>query len=321
MSDINKANLTDFFENLKVEFDNGLNAEIGNALRSAAMDIPSTSSQNKHAWLNQIPQVREWLGDRVVNNIQSNSLTVVNRKFESTIEMTREEIEDDEHGVYANLAGIMGNNARDFPDELLVEALLNGQTDTWADGTAVFSDSRTYGSNTIDNLTTTVFDEDGDGFNAAYALMMNYLGHNNKPLRSMPATLVYGADKRVEVFKVLQPQAQMLTDGSAIVSLPGGNANQGLVRAVQSPLLVDGYVDSKGNTHSNAGTHWFLIGAMGGVSGLAYQERKAPEFQTSRLEDDSDFVFANDKFQFGTRQRGEAFVTLPNLVVGNFATT
>jgi len=319
--DINYENMRAFQQDLETGFTEGFNVPLGNTLRNVAMDLRSTGYQSVHGWLNQIPQVREWLGDRVVNNIESNKLTIVNRKFESTIEVERTEIEDDMHGIYSDLARDMGTDARDFPDELLTEALLRGQTDTWADDTAIFSNSRTYGSNTIDNLTTTAFDEDGDAFNAAFTLMMNYKGHNNKPLKAQPSYLIYGADNRTKVFKVLQSQGQALNVNGTIVNLNDGNPNAGLVIPVMSPLLVDGYVDSKGTTHSNAGTAWFLVAKRGSVSALAYQDRIPAQFQSSRLDPNSDFVFETDAFQYGTRQRGAAFITMPHLVVGNFATT
>ena len=319
--DINYENMEAFRQDLETGFTEGFNVPLGNTLRAIAKELKSKSSQSVHGWINQIPQVREWLGDRVVNNIQSNKLTIVNRKFESTFEVDRTEIEDDEHGLYGDLARDAGVDAKDFPDEILTEALLRGQTDLWADDVAVFSDSRTYGDNTIDNLTTTSFDEDGDAFNAAYALMMNYKGHNNKPLKAQPSYLIYGPDNRTKVFKVLAPQGQVLNAGGTIVPLADGNPNKGLVIPVMSPLLIDGYVDSKGTTHDNAGTAWFLVAKRGSISGLAYQDRIPAEFQSSRLDPNSDFVFENDAFQFGTRQRGAAFVTLPHLVVGNFATT
>ena len=84
-------------------------------LEDVAMTVPSTGSSTNHAWLTQIPGMREWLGDRLVNNIESDNMTVTNRLFEGTIEMPRADIEDDQHGIYRNLAALQGDNMTQLP--------------------------------------------------------------------------------------------------------------------------------------------------------------------------------------------------------------
>ena len=57
--------------------------------------------------------------------------------------------------------------------------------------------------------------------------------------------------------------------------------------------------------------YWFLLGLLGGIQGMAYQERMAAEFQGARLRNDNDHVFEQDEYQYGARARGAAFLTLP----------
>jgi len=320
MSDVNHAAMSVFFEDLAVRFTDAFNAARPNTLvgRGAAMEVPSMGEQMVHGWLNQIAGVREWLGDRQVRNIQSDKLTIVNRKFEETREMERTEIEDDKMGLYAPLAAIIGRNAAQFQDELICEALFRGTTDTWADDVAIFSNAgRTYGSNTIDNYATDEFDEAGTAFNTAVEKQASYLGHDNKPLKVQASYLLHGPALRVAVGTVLGGQYKAIADAGTTY-VQGDNVNQGLVVPIELPYFVDGYVDSLGTTH-NAKDYWFLLGVAGGIPGVFYQNRVAPEFQTSRLSDDSDFVFENDKYQYGTRFRGAGFVGLPHCVYGSFA--
>lgn len=321
--DINRANMDVFFEDLDVRFTEGFNTPGGTPiLTSAGMVVPSTSAQGVHAWLNQIPNMREWLGDRQAKNIRSNKLTVVNRLFEDTLEIERVDIEDDSYGMYAPLSGLMGSNAAAFKDEVVVEALLNGTTDKWVDDVAIFSAAgRSYdGTNAINNYGTTALDAAGVQLAAAYAAMGAYLGHNGKPLRAVPTYLMHGpALRSVAMQNVENIYAALLAaDGSTYV--PSDNVNKGLVKRLECPFLIDGYVDSKGNSH-DAANYWFLLAFIGGIRPVAYQDRIGPELQRARLDPNtSDYVFEKDKFQYGVRMRGAGFVTLPHLVFGGFAT-
>jgi len=177
---------------------------------------------------------------------------------------------------------------------VVTEALANN---TWADSAAFFGTTRTYGSNTISNYVTDAFSE--SAFETAYQTMASYLGHKDQPLGVMPFALVHGPSLRDEVFDVLTNdfRATAATNGVAV-----RNRNKGLVTPVMSTRLVG----------ANA-AKWFLLGEVAGIRAMCWQERVAPELQDSRLSPDSDFVFENDKYQVGTRQRGKAFMALPHL--------
>jgi phage major head subunit gpT-like protein len=297
--DINHAALTVFFRDLETNFTKGFNSGIENSVFSnVAMSMPSVTEAAVHAWLNQIPNMREWVGDRTVNDIESDTLTITNAKYESTIEMKREEIEDDVHGVYLPIAESMGITAAQYPDELLVSAMVAGETDTWADGSTFFNNSRTFGSNTIDNLVELALSS--TTFNTAITNMSGYKGHSDKPLKVVPKYLVYGPSNRTTAFDILKND---FIAGSSTLR----NPNQNLVTGIESSRLV-----------GDDATKWFLCGEIAGIRGPVWQDRTKPEFQRSRLNIDSDYVFENDKFQFGTRMRGKAFLSLPQLIVGGF---
>ena len=294
--DINRANIEDLFYQFKVEFTDAFNAARTTVRDEIAMFLPSTSSSTKHAWLNQIPQIREWLGDRFVNNLESDNMTIENKKYESTIELTREEIEDNEHGLYTPLVRLMGQNAAVFSDKLLVDELIGSPT--WAaDAAAFFGDSRTYGSSTIDNLVASALSE--ANFQTAWQQQTSFTGHNGEPLEVTPTTLLVGPSLRQTGFDILQNEFRAVSNG------PIKNSNVGLASLQVSKRLVGAHA-----------AKWFLFGEVAGIRGAAYQERIAPEFQGQRATPDSDFAFAQDKYQYGTRQRGRAFLTLPHLIIG-----
>jgi len=103
-----------------------------------ATTVPSTTKETEYGWLNQLPRYREWFGDRVINNIASSGYTIRNRKFEMTIGVKRDDIEDDNLGIYTPLFTEMGRASATFPDELVWPLLKAGFATTCYDGQYYF---------------------------------------------------------------------------------------------------------------------------------------------------------------------------------------
>lgn len=73
--------------------------ETGTHWRKVAMDAASMGAEEVHGWLSAMPQMREWLGERFVRRVMASDHAIKNRKFESTITVRREAIEDDRLGA------------------------------------------------------------------------------------------------------------------------------------------------------------------------------------------------------------------------------
>lgn len=100
--------------------------------------IPSGGKSNTYGWLGQFPRFREWAGDRVLNNLKAHSYSLVNKSYESTVVVEREEIEDDSTGTYGPIFTEMGKAAAIFPDELVFGAMNAGLTTLCYDGQYMF---------------------------------------------------------------------------------------------------------------------------------------------------------------------------------------
>jgi phage major head subunit gpT-like protein len=66
---VNGANLDSLRVGFKTSFQKGLGAAPSLYTRVATV-VPSTAKEEKYGWLGKVPQVREWLGPRVVQNVQ-----------------------------------------------------------------------------------------------------------------------------------------------------------------------------------------------------------------------------------------------------------
>jgi phage major head subunit gpT-like protein len=100
--------------------------------------VPSTTGTEEYGWLGLTTKYREWLGERVYQNLKAHGYTIKNKTFESTVAVPRENIDDDTYGIYTPLMAQMGQDAALHPDELIFTALLAGLTTPCFDGQYFF---------------------------------------------------------------------------------------------------------------------------------------------------------------------------------------
>lgn len=134
-----------------------------------AMDVPSTTSQNEYGWLGQFPLLREWVGDRVVESLSLSRYTLRNRTYESTVGVKREDIEDDNIGIYRPMFEEYGRSVAEFPDRLVWGALAAGTTGIGYDGRPYFDASHPV-LDADGQTITTVSNTAGGGGTAWYLL-------------------------------------------------------------------------------------------------------------------------------------------------------
>ena len=125
---INAESISGLFRGFSTSFNQGL-TQAKSEYQSVAMTVPSGTREMTYAWMGQIPRLREWLGSRVIQNVTAYGYTITNRKFELTIEVPRDDIEDDTYGVFGPLFEEMGRSAAVHPDELIFGLLASGFTE------------------------------------------------------------------------------------------------------------------------------------------------------------------------------------------------
>ncbi|MEW5803730.1 MAG: Mu-like prophage major head subunit gpT family protein [bacterium] len=133
---------------------------------------PSTSKTQDYAWLGAFPMLREWIGDRVLQNLLLHGYSITNKDFEGTIEIDRNDIMDDNLGVYRSPIQELGRSAKTHPDYLIFTLLAAGFTTACYDGQYFFDTDHPVGSSTVSNY------DSGSG--TAWYLMCT--GRSIKPL-------------------------------------------------------------------------------------------------------------------------------------------
>ncbi len=91
-----------------------------------AMEVPSETFEEEYGWLGEIPGMREWVGDRHVQQLKQDAYKIRNRDFELTVGVDRNTIDDDRFGIYAPRFRQMGYEAAIHPDRLVYELLMGG---------------------------------------------------------------------------------------------------------------------------------------------------------------------------------------------------
>lgn len=135
---VNQASLAGIFKSFSTIFNEQLS--ITQAMwQRVAMLVPSTGASVDYKWLGNFPMLREWLGDRVIKNLSAFGYEIKNKNFEATVELDRNDVEDDQIGVYRPMIQELSRNAVLHPDTLIYTDLMkNGFAKTGYDGQFFF---------------------------------------------------------------------------------------------------------------------------------------------------------------------------------------
>lgn len=135
---ITPTNLKVLFTGFKAVFAGGL-SQAASQYQQLATIVPSTTGTEEYGWLGQMPGMREWIGERIVHGLEAHGYSIKNRKFELTVSVPREAIEDDTYGTFAPLMAELGRVAGAHPDELAFGLLKSGATVKCYDGKPFFA--------------------------------------------------------------------------------------------------------------------------------------------------------------------------------------
>ncbi|QSR47021.1 Mu-like prophage major head subunit gpT family protein [Aeromonas veronii] len=137
MAMITSALLQSLFTGFKKNFEDA-KSEAPAQYTKIATVIKSTTKSNTYGWLGKFPNLRKWVGDRVIESMKAHGYQIVNEDFEATVAVDRNDIEDDELGIYAPMFAEMGRSAGIHPDELCFGLLGAGFTTPCYDGQYFF---------------------------------------------------------------------------------------------------------------------------------------------------------------------------------------
>ncbi|WP_126456725.1 Mu-like prophage major head subunit gpT family protein [Sulfuriflexus mobilis] len=282
---INKANLERIFANLKTSFHNAFEAA-PSTWEKIAMKVPSTGAQNDYSWLSNFPKMQRWIDEKAIKALKAFKYVITNDDFETTVEVDRNHIEDDNIGIYGPQAQGAGFASKQFPDELVYEAVNAAFATPCYDGQFFFDTDHEVKGASVSNKGTKVLAISTlalaqGSYGAGRTAMRKFKDDEGRPLGVRPNILL--------VPPALEDTANALM---SVDKLEDGKPNpyKGTAEVVVGDWLT-------------SDTAWFLLDTTKPVKPFIYQERKAPVF-VSQTDMNADGVFLRKKYLFGAEARG-----------------
>lgn len=286
---INKSVLSEVFRNIKTTFQKAFDTS-ETMWPKIAMKVTSSSSETKYVWLDRFPKMRKWVGDKVVKALRAHQYTIVNDDFEATIEVDRNDLEDDQLGGIAVQAQAAGESAKMLPEDIC-DDLINGMfVNTCYDGQPFIDTDHP------------VLDKDGNeisvsnkgtaplsganlaeakaSFGAARTAMRKFADDEGRPLKVRPNILL--------VPPALEDTAKVLMTASKL-----DNDTPNPYQNAAEVVVWDGWTSD---------TAWALLDTHRSVKPFIYQERKAPVL-VHQFDMSADDVFTRRKYKYGAEAR------------------
>ena len=117
-----------------------------------AMTVPAKTRIMDYKFLLDFPTVREWIGDRQISSLAPKAYQVETKDWEATIEIERNDVEDEQLGLYNPIIAAMAEEAKRHPEKLIANLMKNGATSLCYDGQPFFSADHQVGSGTASNF-------------------------------------------------------------------------------------------------------------------------------------------------------------------------
>lgn len=274
---VNGQTIAAVFKTLNVIFNQAFDGA-PSQWQSTAMLVPSGASQNTYAWLSMFPRMRKWIGDKVIKELEAFGYTIINDDWEATIEVKRNDIEDDQVGIYGPQAQMAGYSAKQLPDEIISDLKNQAFTSKCYDGKNFYDANHRVGTENVSNKSSEVLSE--ASYSAARIAIMNQKDDDGRSLGLVPDIL--------EVPPALEAQGRVLLEAD-ILSEGMPNPYKGTAK-----LLV--------NQRLTSSTAWFLHATSMPVKPFIYQERKKPVF-VEQTDVNSDHVFLRGIYRYGAEAR------------------
>jgi phage major head subunit gpT-like protein len=266
-----------------------------------------------YTWMDRLPILREWLGERVVNMAATHSRTVTNKPFELTLDLDKFDIEDDQFGLFNFGVQNMGMQAAKWPDQQVASWIrASASTVNGFDGVPQFSTAHpllggdVVGSSaggfggvtgipsTQSNLalsTALTY----DNYVAARAAMRSFRGADGQPLNINPNILA--VPPALEGIGKIILESDFAPNINATAGAPTSNIWKNSAKLMVIPELAD------------KSTSWWLFDTTKVVKPFIWQLRTAPIF-TARVAPTDPVVFDTHKFRYGIEARGVAAESL-----------
>jgi len=256
----------------------------------------SDQASETYKWLGQVPQMREWIGGRQAKGFSENGITIVNKKYESTLEVLVDEIRRDKTGQVMIRIGEQARRAGAHWFKLLCTLIVAGESALCYDGQFFFDTDHAEGdSGTQDN-----------------DIAVNISTATAPTAAEMELAILTATD---QILRFVDNEGEPMNEDARqfLVAVPTP-FRSAAAAALKNPIIVDGS-GARTNTIVNVGgfgyeivatprlnawtTKFALFRTDADAKALIRQEELP--IQMSSLTEGSELEFEHDKHQYGIK--------------------
>ena len=271
---------------LKTEFSKALNnGERPDEIMPLVMTVNSTAREEKYGWLGEVAQMTEWIDSRKKRGLKDFDYTIPNKSYESTLEVNRDDIEDDQLGATNMRLRDLVARGLTHPRKLFFDLLANGKTDLGYDGVPFYSASHMESGVAQSNITvqaiagsTYTAAEFKDGFCAARAEMRGFKDDQGEPRNEGELNLYAVGSQDVECVMDEVFNATLLNNST--------NTIKGAAKKLISSRL--------------SGNEVHIMDGSGTLKPIVMQTRRGLTFES---QNDGDEAFMNKNEYYGVDYR------------------
>lgn len=266
----------------------------------------SSSENETHVWMDRVPVLRKWVGDRIIRNAVLRDYVLKNDPFELTLGLDKFKVKDNKIQAFDGTVRMMAVQAKKWPDTLLFNtltgALPTGHTSAAVtyDGQPFFSTAHPQNPDNPNSATQQNYWASGmplthANFTAVRAAMEAFRGADGLPLNVSPNLLVVPPALRTQAEQILQ--SSWVSPTGTFAAVAAGAPSENPLKGAADILVVPDLGGQDGT--------WYLLDVKQEVKPFIFQLRDPANF-VMRVKPDDPNVFSRHEFQYGVDARGAA---------------
>lgn len=282
------------------EFYSRLDQDLGQSwVDQISNRFTSDQESETYKWLGQVPQMRKWKGQRLIRGLRDFGITLVNEKYESTMEVFRDELRRDKTDQIEARIAEQVERANSHWAKLLTTQIEAGESSVAYDGQFFFDtdhsegDSGTQSNDITYDVTTTTAPTAGEmqsAILAATAALMGIKDDQGEPY-----------NENARRFLVMVPTPFM---GAAAAALGSTVLVENATSVASNNLMTLGTLggfryDLAINPRLTWTTKFSVFRTDSAIKSLIRQEEE--EIVMDSLEEGSDVAFFEDKYLYGIK--------------------
>ncbi|MEQ8959777.1 MAG: Mu-like prophage major head subunit gpT family protein [Coleofasciculus sp. C2-GNP5-27] len=212
--------------------------------------VPVDGTSLDYGFLDNMPSLKDWIGNKAYESLRANSHSIPVQPKEASFAISRVQVQGDRHGMIAKSLSDQAAAGSQLKDELVIDKLLAGFSDTGYDGVAFFSTAHPNGPSNGTQSNTATSALASAAFDTARETMRKLRSESGRSLNIRPNILLVGPSLETTALDIVKAE---LTGG--------GNSNSRAsygVEVVVSPRIQGSYDN-----------YWFLLDGSKAAKAMA----------------------------------------------------